>query len=159
MDFKKLLSNTDNNLITHRRILHSIPELGFEEYKTSQYIQDELEKLGIPFKTDYGKTGVVGIIKGGLGGGRSIMIRADIDGLPLTEETGLDFASKNGAMHACGHDGHVSILLETARILNSLKDSFKGEIILCFQPAEEIVQGALAMINDGLFDDYHPEAS
>ncbi len=157
MDFKKLLNNAENNLVNHRRILHSIPELGFEEHKTSKYIQDELNKLGIPFKTNYGKTGVVGLIKGGLGEGRSIMIRADIDGLPLTEETGLDFASKNGAMHACGHDGHISILLETARILQSLKDSIKGEIILCFQPAEEIVQGALAMIDDGLFEDYHPE--
>ena len=157
MDFKKLLNNAENNLVNHRRILHSIPELGFEEHKTSKYIQDELNKLGIPFKTNYGKTGVVGVIKGGLGEGRSIMIRADIDGLPLTEETELDFASKNGAMHACGHDGHISILLETARILQSLKDSIKGEIILCFQPAEEIVQGALAMIDDGLFEDYHPE--
>ena len=119
MDFKKLLNNAENNLVNHRRILHSIPELGFEEHKTSKYIQDELNKLGIPFKTNYGKTGVVGLIKGGLGEGRSIMIRADIDGLPLTEETGLDFASKNGAMHACGHDGHISILLETARILQS----------------------------------------
>ncbi len=134
-----------------------MPELGFQEEKTSQYIQDELTKLGIPISTKYGKTGVVGVIKGGLGEGRSIMIRADIDGLPITEETGLDFASKNGAMHACGHDGHISILLETARLLQSLKDSIKGEIILCFQPAEEIVQGALAMIDDGLFEDYHPE--
>ena len=157
MDFKKLLSDSDSNLISHRRNLHAMPELGFEETKTSKYIQDELTKLGISIKTNYGKTGVVGVIKGGLGEGRSIMIRADIDGLPLTEETELDFASKNGAMHACGHDGHISILLETARILQSLKDSIKGEIILCFQPAEEIVQGALAMIDDGLFEDYHPE--
>ena len=157
MDIKKLLSESNTNLVNHRRVLHSMPELGFEENKTSQYIQDELKKLGIPIDTKYGKTGVVGTIKGGLGEGRSIMIRADIDGLPITEETELDFASKNGCMHACGHDGHISILLETARILQSVKDSIKGEIILCFQPAEEIVQGALAMIDDGLFDDYHPE--
>ena len=97
MDFKKLLTESNSNLSAHRRKLHSMPELGFQEEKTSQYIQDELTKLGIPISTKYGKTGVVGVIKGGLGEGRSIMIRADIDGLPITEETGLDFASKNGA--------------------------------------------------------------
>ena len=156
MDFKKLLSESNKNLVMHRRKLHAMPELGFKETKTSKYIQDQLTKIGISISTKYGKTGVVGVIKGGLGAGRSIMIRADIDGLPLTEETELDFTSKNGAMHACGHDGHISILLETARILQSLKDSIRGEIILCFQPAEEIVQGALAMIDDGLFEDYHP---
>ena len=157
MDFKNLLNESNDNLVKHRRNLHSIPEIGFEEESTSKYIQNELKKLNIPYKAGYGKTGVVGVIKGGLGEGRSIMIRADIDGLPLTEETQLDFASKNGCMHACGHDGHISILLETARIIESLKDTFKGEVILCFQPAEEIVQGAMAMINDGLFDDYKPE--
>ena len=157
MDFKNLLNESNDNLIKHRRNLHSIPEIGFEEESTSKYIQNELKKLNIPYKAGYGKTGVVGVIKGGLGEGRSIMIRADIDGLPLTEETQLDFASKNGCMHACGHDGHISILLETARIIESLKETFKGEVILCFQPAEEIVQGAMAMINDGLFDDYKPE--
>jgi amidohydrolase len=157
MDFKNLLNESNDNLVKHRRNLHSIPEIGFEEESTSKYIQNELKKLNIPYKAGYGKTGVVGVIKGGLGEGRSIMIRADIDGLPLTEETQLDFASKNGCMHACGHDGHISILLETAKIIESLKDTFKGEVILCFQPAEEIVQGAMAMINDGLFDDYKPE--
>ena len=157
MDFKNLLNESNDNLVKHRRNLHSIPEIGFEEESTSKYIQNELKKLNIPYKAGYGKTGVVGVIKGGLGEGRSIMIRADIDGLPLTEETQLDFASQNGCMHACGHDGHISILLETARIIESLKDTFKGEVILCFQPAEEIVQGAMAMINDGLFDDYKPE--
>ncbi len=157
MGFNNLLNESNDNLVKHRRNLHSIPEIGFEEENTSKYIQNELKKLNIPYKAGYGKTGVVGVIKGGLGEGRSIMIRADIDGLPLTEETQLDFASKNGCMHACGHDGHISILLETARIIESLKDTFKGEVILCFQPAEEIVQGAMAMINDGLFDDYKPE--
>ena len=105
MDFKNLLNESNDNLIKHRRNLHSIPEIGFEEENTSKYIQNELKKLNIPYKAGYGKTGVVGIIKGGLGKGRSIMIRADIDGLPLTEETQLDFASKNGCMHACGK-GH-----------------------------------------------------
>jgi amidohydrolase len=157
MDFKKLLNESDKNLVNHRRKLHAMPELGFEENKTSDYIQNELKKLGIPFKTGYGKTGIIGVITGGLGEGRSMMIRADIDGLPLDEETDLEFASKNGCMHACGHDGHISILLETARVLQSLKDSFKGEVLLCFQPAEEIVQGALAMIDDGLLKDYHPD--
>jgi len=157
MDFKKLLNESDKNLVNHRRKLHAMPELGFQENKTSEYIQNELKKLGIPFKAGYGKTGIIGVITGGLGEGRSMMIRADIDGLPLDEETDLEFASKNGSMHACGHDGHISILLETARILQSLKDSFKGEVLLCFQPAEEIVQGALAMIDDGLLKDYHPD--
>lgn len=135
-----------------RRELHAIPELGFQEHKTSALISERLREIGLDVTTGIGKTGVVGVLKGA-SAGMTLMVRADFDGLPITEATGLPFASThNGVMHACGHDGHVAIALEAAEILSKLRTRLRGKVAFVFQPAEEIGQGALAMIANGLFD-------
>ena len=140
-------------IINTRRQFHAIPELGFEENDTAAAIADRLKAAGLEVETGIGKTGLVGVLKGAKSG-RTLMIRADIDGLPVTELTGLDFASTNGRMHACGHDGHITMAITAAEILSGIKDQLAGTVIFVFQPAEEVVMGALAMIDDGLFEKY-----
>ncbi|NQW20792.1 MAG: amidohydrolase [Chloroflexi bacterium] len=140
-------------IIETRRFFHGIPELGFEENQTAQAIADRLKAAGLEVETGIGKTGLVGVLKGAKPGPR-LMIRADIDGLPVNELTGLEFASTNGRMHACGHDGHITMAVTAAEILAGMKDQLAGTLIFVFQPAEEIVMGALAMIDDGLFEKY-----
>lgn len=126
-------------VVEMRRYFHENPELSWQEENTSKKIQAELSKMGIPFVKGKG-TAVIGTIKGALPG-KKLGIRADIDALPVTEKTGLPFASKNaGVMHACGHDSHISILLAAAKALNEQKDQLKGEIRVIFQPAEEFIQ-------------------
>ena len=141
------------DIIKTRRQFHAIPELGFEENETSAAIADRLIAAGLEVETGIGKTGLVGVLEGAKPG-RTLMIRADIDGLPITELTGLDFASTNGRMHACGHDGHITMAITAAEILSEIKDQLAGTVIFVFQPAEEVVMGALAMIDDGLFERY-----
>jgi len=134
-----------------RRDLHAHPELGFEEVRTSGIVGDLLESWGIETHRGIGKTGVVGVIEGAKPG-RTIGLRADMDALPIHEETNLAYSSTNpGVMHACGHDGHTTMLLGAARYLAETRD-FAGKIILIFQPAEEGLGGARAMLTDGLFD-------
>ena len=119
--------------------LHSHPELGFEEERTSQIVQEKLKEYGVDeIHTQIGKTGVVGIIKGNDGkGNRRIGLRADMDALPIQEDTGLSYASKfDGKMHACGHDAHTTMLLGAAKYLAKTRN-FSGTAILIFQPAEE----------------------
>jgi hippurate hydrolase len=136
-----------------RRELHGIPELGYKEHKTADRICRELDTYGIPYRRGIGGTGIVAWIDKGTGG-RSVALRADMDALPIPEETGLPWASKHpGVMHACGHDGHVTMLLAAARHLKESVD-FEGRVLLIFQPAEEGGAGAKAMIEDGLFDDF-----
>lgn len=139
---KNLIDKINENkdyVINLRRYFHENPELSWEEVNTSKRIQKELDEMGIPYEI-VKDIGVIGHIKG-KGEGKRLGIRADIDALPVKEETGLSFASKNeGVMHACGHDAHISILLGAAKILNELKDEFKGEILIIFQPAEEYIQ-------------------
>ncbi|MXP63470.1 amidohydrolase [Roseomonas sp. M0104] len=153
-----------NNLSTHlhaaasqlaphltaiRRDLHANPELAFEEHRTAGIVADELVRLGIPHRTGIGRTGVLGIIEGGLPG-PTLALRADMDALPIHEETGLPFASTAaGKMHACGHDIHTVTLLGAAAILKEMAPQIAGRIVLVFQPAEETLQGAAAMIADG----------
>ena len=145
-------------LIAIRRRIHGSPELGFEEKWTSQFICKKLKALGIRFQAGVGKTGVVGIIEG-RGAGKTIGLRADMDGVPVQEETGAAYASeKPGVMHACGHDAHVACLIGAASILVSLRDRFQGNIKLIFQPAEEIDQGAKAMMLDGVLERPRPDA-
>ena len=122
-----------------RRQIHSNPELGFREYKTTELISSELKKIGVETLPLSMETGVVGIIKGTKSGtNRVTAIRADIDALPILEQTDLAYSSKNpGVMHACGHDGHTAILLGVAKVLNSMKDEFSGVVKLVFQPSEE----------------------
>ena len=140
-------------LVELRNRLHQHPELAFEEHETAKAVTGFLTKLGIPFRTGVGKTGVVALLEGSAPG-RTIGIRADMDALPILEDTGLAFASKiPGRMHACGHDVHTVIALGVAAALNEMKDSLRGRIKFIFQPAEETLSGAAAMIADGALDD------
>ncbi len=134
-----------------RHDIHAYPELKFTEFRTSELIAKQLKAWGIDTHVGLGKTGVVGTIKGTLGAGKSIGLRADIDALPLQEHNTFSHASKNaGKMHACGHDGHTAMLLGAAQYFSSHRD-FKGTILLIFQPAEEGGGGAREMMADGLF--------
>jgi amidohydrolase len=140
-------------LVALRKQLHQHPELAFEEHETAKAVAEFLKKLGIPFRSGVGKTGIVAVLEGS-GPGRTIGIRADMDALPIHEQTGLAFASKiSGKMHACGHDVHTVIALGVAAALVEMKDSLKGRIKFIFQPAEETLSGARAMIADGVLDD------
>jgi hippurate hydrolase len=140
-------------LLELRRTLHQHPELAFEEHETAKAVSGFLTKLNIPHKTGIGKTGVVAVLEGSKPG-RTVGIRADMDGLPIHEETGLPFASKiAGKMHACGHDAHTVIALGVAATLSEMRDVLPGRIKFVFQPAEETLMGALAMMKDGLLDE------
>lgn len=134
-----------------RREFHEYPEPSFQEFKTSQKIQDELNKMRVTYKVVAG-TGVVATI-GNKKEGKTVILRADIDGLQVNECTNLEYSSKNpGVMHACGHDGHAAMLLGAARILKDLENEINGTVKLYFQPAEEIAQGALKMIEEEPID-------
>jgi amidohydrolase len=139
--------------------LHQHPELGFQENETSVKLSEQLRLLGYEVTTGVGRTGVVAILRNG--SGRTIMLRADMDALPIEEKTGLPFASKVivkssagqsvPVMHACGHDIHMTALMGTARIMAQTKQQWHGTLMLVAQPAEEILGGAAAMLRDGLF--------
>ncbi|WP_269050396.1 M20 metallopeptidase family protein [Sporosarcina sp. G11-34] len=142
-----------------RRALHENPELGGKEWETSKRIQEELTQVGIPFKTGFAKTGVLGIIEGGQPGG-TVALRADIDALPIMEKTNVPFKSKvDDIMHACGHDAHTAMLIGTGLKLQEMKDSLKGRVLLVFQPNEESspIGGARPMMDDGVFAEYKPD--
>jgi amidohydrolase len=139
-------------LIAIRRDLHEHPELGFEEVRTAGIVAAALDRLGIQHRDGFGKTGIVGIIEGAEPG-PTLLIRADMDALPIHERTGLPFASQaGGKMHACGHDIHTVTLLGAAEVLKGLAPRFRGRVALVFQPAEELLSGAAAMISDGALD-------
>jgi hippurate hydrolase len=135
-----------------RRHLHAHPELGFEEHETARFVADKLRSWGLSTTESVGRTGVVGTLPGRLGAGRSLGIRADMDALPMREATALPHASTvPGRMHACGHDGHTAILLGAARAL-AAEPNFAGTVHFIFQPAEEGLGGARAMLADRLFE-------
>lgn len=145
--------NIKAELIKHRRWLHSHPELGFEEIETSRYISNYLIDLGIEIKTGITKTGVVGVLRGDLPG-NTIGLRADIDALPIEEGYDSEYKSKNsGKMHACGHDTHTAMLLAVAKLLNNNRKKLKGLVKFIFQPAEEYVSGAQAILEKGVLKD------
>jgi hippurate hydrolase len=130
--------------------VHSHPELSMQETRTSALAADQLRASGYEVTTRVGKTGVVGLLKNGAG--PTVMLRADMDALPVEEATGLPYASKvKGVMHACGHDMHVTWLVGAARLLAEARDAWHGTVMAVFQPAEETAEGAKAMIDDGLF--------
>jgi amidohydrolase len=140
-------------LTSLRRDFHAHPELGFEEMRTSGRVAEELEKIEIAVTRGIGATGVIGIIEGKAGPGRSIGLRADMDALPIHEESDLPFRSTvDGCFHGCGHDGHMTMLIAAARYLQAHRDEIFGRVVLIFQPAEEGRGGARAMIADGLFE-------
>jgi len=145
------------DIVKWRRELHQFPEVGLNLPKTSQYVAEQLQELGIEFETGIGVSGVVGLIKGGQGN-KTIALRADMDGLAVQEETGLPFASTNGNMHACGHDSHMAMLLGAAKILNANKEKLPGNVKLIFQAAEEGPGGAKPMIDEGVLENPRVDA-
>src|SRR4051794_6612953 len=147
-------------VVADRRWLHQHPELGYEEHETAAFVTDRLTALGVEdIRTGVGGTGVTGLIHGGLGAGKVVALRADMDALPILEENEVDYASQSsGVMHACGHDGHTAMLLGTVRALTELRGSFAGTVKLLFQPAEEGGQGAKAMISAGALENPRPDA-
>ncbi len=145
-------------LTTLRQDIHAHPELGLEETRTAALVASKLREWGVEVTEGVGKTGVVGTIRGKRPGNRAIGLRADMDALAIVEQTGLPYASQNpGKMHACGHDGHTTMLLGAARYLAENPD-FAGTVQLIFQPAEEGRGGALAMLKDGLFERFPCES-
>ncbi len=140
-----------DELTALRQDLHANPELGLEEHRTAAIVAEKLESWGIEVHRGIGRTGVVGVVRG-RPGNRAVGLRADMDALPMQEMTGLPYASTvSGKMHACGHDGHTAMLLGAARCLAETRD-FDGTVNLIFQPGEEGVGGALAMLEDGLLE-------
>ena len=151
MDVKALAKNVKDYVIDLRREFHMYPERSGEEFRTSQRVKEELDKLGIPYTTA-GGTGVIGIIKGEKPG-KTVALRADMDALEVYEKNDIPYKSKtDGLMHACGHDGHTAMLLGAAKVLSMIKNELKGSVKLFFQPAEETAQGALKMIDDGVME-------
>ena len=144
---------TRQHLQTHRRELHAAPELAFKENETATYLIERLEALSVErLQTGVAGTGIVADIKGGLPG-RAVLVRADMDGLPLTEAGELQFRStRRGVMHACGHDVHMAVALELARALAGNRDQLTGMVRFVFQPAEEIAGGAKPMIEAGVLN-------
>ena len=140
-----------DSIVALRRAIHADPEVGLHTPRTRDKIRGALAHLPLEWVEGPSTTGLVATLKGGAGEGRSVLLRGDMDALPMPEETGLDFASKNpGVMHACGHDAHVAMLAGAAQILAARADSLKGEVRFMFQPGEEGYHGARFMLEDGL---------
>jgi amidohydrolase len=146
-------------LTENRRTLHKNPELGTQEHETSRFVQEKLEALGIEFEKQKSNTGVVALLRG-TAPGRTVALRADMDALPIEEQSELEYRSQNkNVMHACGHDAHTAILLGAASILSRLKGDLRGNVKFLFQPGEEIGFGAAAMINEGVLEDPKVDAA
>ena len=150
MNIKAELEALQPSMVAMRRDFHSHPELGFQEFRTSKILGDHLEQLGFEVERGVGITGVIGRLKGGKPG-KTVMIRADIDALPIFETTGASYASSNpGVMHACGHDGHATIAAHVASVFAKNQAELTGTFQFVFQPAEEIVNGAKAMLEQNI---------
>ena len=140
-------------VVAIRRDFHAHPELSFQELRTSEKIASILQDIGLEVTRDIATTGVVGLLKGSAGG-PTIALRADMDALPITEETGLPYASTTpGVMHACSHDGHMAMALGAAMVLSKMRPDLKGNVKFVFQPAEEGYAGARQMIEEGVLED------
>lgn len=147
-----LCKEIENDVIQWRRQIHSYPELGFREFRTSQLVTQVLRDQGLEVRTGIAETGVEAILYGGKDG-PTVALRADMDALRIGEETSLSFASKvSGVMHACGHDGHTAMLLGAATVLSRLRECLPGNVKFIFQPSEEQAAGALRMIEKGVLD-------
>ncbi len=166
-----VIATNNQQIIEWRRWFHQNPELSNREFNTAEYIARELSNMGLDVETGIAKTGVVAILQGGKPG-KTVALRADMDALPVREETGLSFASTVetefggktvGVMHACGHDAHMAILLGVAKTLSAMRDQIPGKVLFIFQPAEEGAPvgeegGAELMLREGLFEKHKPEA-
>jgi amidohydrolase len=155
---KELARTYADEFIAVRRHLHAHPELSYQEFETSKFVQAKLQEFGIPFEIK-ATTGVVGMIKGRNPGSRVIALRADMDALPIQEQNDVPYISQNaGVMHACGHDVHTTILLGAAKLLNTLKDEWEGTVKLIFQPGEERNPGGASyMIKEGVLENPRPQ--
>lgn len=151
MIIKSLAEKYKQYIVEQGRLLHQIPELSLEEVETTKLLVRELENMGIEVSTFPDFPGCIGTIKGGKPG-KTIMLRADIDALPVEEHTGLSYASTNGNMHACGHDIHMAVQLGAAKILMELKNELCGTVKLLFQPAEEVAKGAKYIIENNYLE-------
>ena len=151
MDIMNLSSGLQGQLVKWRRDLHQIPEIAHELPQTSKYVQAQLDDMGIPYRTLVSGSGILATIEGGKPG-KTIALRADMDALPVVEETPEEFKSTNGNMHACGHDSHTAMLLGAAKILSEGKDNISGTVKLIFQPGEENPGGAKPMIAEGCLE-------
>jgi amidohydrolase len=170
-EIDRLAAEVEEQVIAWRRHIHQNPELSNREFATGKLVAAELEDLGLEVRREVAQTGVVGVLRGGKPG-PVVALRADMDALPVTEDTGLPFASTVrttydgrdvGVMHACGHDAHVAVLLGTARVLAEQRDELPGTVVFLFQPAEEGAPkgeegGARLMLKEGAFDDPIPDA-
>jgi len=157
-NIKALSNDLFKETLEVRRYLHKHPELSFNETKTTAYLAQTIESLGLPIITKYADTGLVTKIEGRNPSKKSVLLRADIDALPIEEQNEVDYCSENkGVMHACGHDVHTASLLTAIKILFQLKNQFEGTVWCVFQPAEEkLPGGAKQMIDSGLLKDIQP---
>jgi len=159
IDFQAQAEALGDQLIARRRDLHQHPELAFEEFRTAGIVAEALNKLGLEVQTGIGKTGVIAILEGAHDG-PTVLVRADMDALPIHEQNDFVYGSTvPGKMHACGHDGHVTIALGVAQLLTEQRASIAGRVKFVFQPAEEVGRGARAMIDDGALLDPRPDVS
>ena len=167
MDFMKKAEGLQEYMKEIRQTIHMYPELGEAEFRTGRLVMDELDKMGISYSDGIAKTGVLGLIRGGAcqgaapgaggqgeAGGRTILLRADMDALPMQELNDSPYKSKiDGVMHACGHDVHTAMLLGAAKILSDMREELRGNVKLCFQPAEEAASGgAQVMVEEGILE-------
>jgi amidohydrolase len=158
-DFYAAAKDLEAEMIARRRDFHQHPELGFQEYRTAEIVATELNQLGLEVQTGIGLTGVVGLLEGDRPG-PTILMRFDMDALPIQETNTTDYISRSaGVMHACGHDGHTSIGLAVAKMFVPLRKELIGTLKFVFQPAEEGLGGAAAMVKDGVMHDPSPERS
>ncbi|TCK22537.1 M20 metallopeptidase family protein [Pseudonocardia endophytica] len=140
------------DLVALRRDLHRDPETGLELPRTQERVMAELEGLGLEISTGSGTTSVTAVLRGGAGEGETVLLRGDMDALPVAEASGEEFSSENGNMHACGHDLHTSALVGAARLLSSQREKLAGDVVFMFQPGEEGWDGARVMVEEGVLD-------
>ncbi len=156
---QQLVANYTDYVTQCYRKIHANPELSFEEYQTSAFVCNELDRMGVEYRSGIAGTGILGIIKGKNPDKKCIALRADMDALPVCEAVNVAWKSKNeNVMHACGHDAHTACLLGAAKILNAIRHDFEGMVLLIFQPGEEKAPGgARLMLEAGVFDEFKPE--
>lgn len=158
-ELKSIVEKYKSTIFDYRHTLHQIPETAFTERKTSEFVEKQLRKLDLELETGIAQYGLTALMKGEgarADSGKTLMLRADMDALPVIEETGLPWTSTHeGKMHACGHDGHMSMVLGAALVLSSMKDKLNGRIKFLFQPAEEGPGGAKPMIEAGVLENPH----
>jgi amidohydrolase len=158
-DFRSQVESLYPEMVGQRRDFHRYPEIAFEEMRTASIVTQQLAELGLEVQTGVGQTGVVAVLEGKQHG-PTVLVRCDMDALPIQEENQTEYVSQNAnRMHACGHDGHMTIVLAVAKVLVREREHMHGQVKFLFQPAEEIAAGAKAIISDGALDDPKPDVS